>query len=350
MAEDLPSGTIRLTLKEIAELVGGACEGPPDLLIERVCSAEEPAHDGIAFAERPQFLEAAVGKVGAILLPQGLDSKGVPCVRVPSPRAAFLVLLNQAWRPWQIEPGVHPAAVIHPTASVDPTASIGPFASVGAHSIVHAGAKIHAHAVVGDHCEVGADSVIASNATLVSGVRIGARAVIHASAVLGADGFGFVFDGQRQIKIPQVGRIEVGDDVEIGALTSIDRAMVGVTKIGNGSKLDNHVHIGHNCQIGSSVIIAGCAAMGGSCEIGDRVIIGGGSILSDHVKISSDIRIGGNSRVPKDLTEPGDYFGTPVQPAKEGLKNFMLLKRLDEFRTQIRDLERQIRDLKESRN
>lgn len=345
MAENVPAGNLHITLAEVAKLVGGRCEGPADFVVERLCSAEDPRPDGLAFAEKPQFLKQAAGKVGAILLAEGIDSMGTPAVVCASPRQAFFILLNMAYRPWPIEPGIHPSASIHPTASVDPTASIGAFVSVGEGSTVGEKAHIHAHASIGDDCHVGAESVLGLGAVLVSHVTIGCRTVIHSGAVLGVDGFGFVFDGKRHLKIPQIGTVEVGDDCEIGAFSAIDRAMVGITRLGNGVKLDNHVQIAHNCQIGDHTVVAGHTAIGGSSRIGSRVICGGGVMMTDHTVVADGVRIAGNSRVDRSLLEPGDYFGTPVQPARDGMKNFMLLKRLDDFRSRIKSLEERLAKL-----
>lgn len=330
------------TLGSLAELLEGELLGPADLLIRRPVSAGDDDPEGITFAETEAYLaKVEPSGVGAVLVGPGMQPVK-PGIRVPVPRIAFFKLLHLAARPWAVAQGVHPSAIIDPSAEVHPTARVGAYAVVGAASTVGPNATLHPHAVIGDRCVIGEGSRVHPHAVLYPDVELGARCVIHSGAVIGADGFGFLWDGQKRMKIPQVGGVKLGDDVEIGANTCVDRATAGDTRIGDGTKLDNLIQVGHNGKIGKHVVIAGQSGISGSVTIGDRAVLGGGVGTTDHVTIAADVTLGGRSGVDRDITEPGEYFGTPARPAPEALRTFMTYTKLPEMWSRLRKLEKRM--------
>lgn len=337
MAKDLPGWT----LGELADLLDGELAGPADFRVRRLVPAGESDPEGLTFAGSPEYLaKAAATEIGAVLISRTMEPDGVRAVRVDDPKAAFGRLLQEAKRKLPLESGVHPSAVVHPDAQVDPTASIGPGAVVDAGAVIGPRVRVHAHAYIGEMCMVGEDSVLYPNCVLVQDVRMGARCTIHSGAVLGGDGFGYLFDGERRIKVPQIGGVRIGDDVEIGANSCIDRATMGDTVIGDGVKIDNLVQVGHNVEIGDHSVLTGMVGIGGSSRLGKRVVVGANAGISDHVTIGDDVQLGGRSGVASDITEPGEYFGQPAQPKREAIRTFLLLPRLPEIWNRLRKLER----------
>lgn len=330
------------TLGALAAQFQGEAVGPPDLPLARPVAAGDDDALGITFAENAKYLALVEASgVGAVIVPPDLSPRK-PHIKVAAPRVAFFMLLHASQRPMKHEPGVHQTAVVDSTAVVDPTASVGPFVWVGPNAKVAANVVLHAGVSVGDRSEIGEGSVLFPRVTLYPDVRLGQRCIVHAGAVIGADGFGFVWDGQRRMKVPQVGGVRIGNDVEIGANTCIDRATAGDTILGDGVKIDNLVQIGHNGKIGDHVVIAGQSGVSGSVSIGPRSVLGGGVGTKDHVTIGADVMLGGRSGVDGDILEPGEYFGTPARPAREALRAFVLLPKLPELWSRLRKLERQV--------
>ncbi len=343
MDQSVPPGNLKLTLRQVSEIVGGTVEGQPDLFLERLTDLSACDPDGLAFAEHERYLDSLNRLPAALLASDSVPTRGIPTIRVEKPREAFLKLLVRAsLQESKAPPGIHPTAIISPSARVHPGASIGAFVTIGESSVVENGAILFDHVSIGPSCKVGENSILKSFVCLVTHTTLGKNCLIHPSAVLGADGFGFFWNGSFHQKIPQLGRIEVGDNVEIGALTAIDRAMVGITKIGSGCKIDNLVQVGHNVSLGENVVLAAAVSIGGSTSIGDRCILGGATDVSDHVTLVNDVRVGGGSGVPTSLKAPGDYFGYPAKPVAEGRRNFVLQGKLSEMNQRILDLERKI--------
>jgi UDP-3-O-[3-hydroxymyristoyl] glucosamine N-acyltransferase len=272
-------------------------------------------------------------------------SAAKPHIQVDSPRASFAMLLALSARPLPIEQGIHSTALVSESAEVHESASIGPYVVVESGAKIEAGARVYPFCYVGEGCTVGENAILYPNVTLYQDVEVGARTIIHSSAVLGADGFGFVWDGKRRVKIPQVGRVVIGEDAEIGAATTIDRATAGETSIGRGTKLDNLVQVGHNCRIGEDGVIAGQCGISGSCVIGDRFVMGGQGALSDHATVTDDVIFAGRTATSQDITEPGAYFGVPAGPANEMLRAFVLQPKLPEMFSRLRKLERRLEEL-----
>lgn len=327
-------------LGEIAKNIEGTLEGPAEMLINQLDQAHANNPTAIGFCESPSFLAKALqSTIGALIVTPEADVEGRPCIRVAKPRLAFFKLLHMAERRTEPVPGVHPTAEINPTAQVSSSSSIGAYAVIDADTLIGDGAIIGANCYVGPGCELGEGVRLYPHVTLVQDVIIGSRSVVFSGSVIGADGFGFVWDGTKHVKVPQVGGVRIGEDCEIGANTCIDRAMAGDTIIGDGCKLDNFVHIAHNNDLGNNVVIAAQTGFSGTVTVKDRVTIGGQSGAKEGTTIGPDIQLGGRTGVMQDLTEPGAYFGVPAIPVKEHLRIMLIQQKLPEMLKRIKALE-----------
>jgi len=277
---------------------------------------------------------------------------------VPSPQFARIVCKHPyllyariaQWFEWARQPayesGIHPTAIVDPTAIIAPSALIGPHAVIGARCSIGAMTQVGAGCVLGDDVSIGASSVLYPRVTIYYGVKVGDRAILHSGVVLGADGFGFAPDPSLSKgawgKIPQLGVVLVGHDVEIGANTTIDRGALDNTVIGDGVKIDNQVMIGHNCQIGAHTAIAACAGIAGSTIIGSRCTIGGKAGISGHLLIGDDVHISGGTDVIANIEQPGRYTGVyPFAEHKEWQRNAAVITQLSSLRKRLRLLERE---------
>jgi UDP-3-O-[3-hydroxymyristoyl] glucosamine N-acyltransferase len=327
-------------------MLGGEAAGPADLPLRGPAPADGDDPEGIAFAESEQYLLVAErSRVGAVIVWRGCREVSKPAIRVDNPRVAFGMVLALSVRPMSLNHGIHSTAVVDTTAQVDPTARIGPYVVVGCEARIGAKAQIYPHCYIGDDCSVGAGTVLYPGVVLYRDVTVGERCILHSGAVLGADGFGFAWDGERQVKIPQVGGVRLGSDVEIGACTAIDCATAGETTIGDDTKLDNLVQVGHNTHVGSHTVIAGLTGISGSCKLGNRLTLGGQVAVSDHMSVCDDVVLGGRTAIIQDVTEPGAYFGLPARPAFEALRSMALVTKLPELLSRVRALEKRVREL-----
>lgn len=337
------------TLGELAELLAGELDGPSDTKILRPVPAGSSDPEGITFAESAEFLaKVSDTSVGAVIVPKGAPLLSIPTIQVDRPREAFGRILAMSQRVLPIAAGIHPTAVISPAAVIDETASIGAYAVVEQGVVIGPGSRVYPFAYIGEGCALGANVVVYPHAVLYQDIQVGDRTIIHAGAIIGADGFGFVWDGpkrNKRIKVPQVGRVVLGSDVEVGALTSIDRATAGSTMIDSGVKLDNLVQIGHNCSIGEHTVIAGQTAVGGSTSIGKRNEIGGQVAVTDHVSVGDDIVLAGRTGVMANLTNPGAYWGVPATPFITAKRIASLTTKLPEMHKRLKDLEARLAEL-----
>jgi len=341
------------TLGEIAAAIGGRVGGTqPEIdgsfVVTCPTSANGADATGLCFAGDEKYLnQAKASTVGAVIVRESVEGFPKPHILHKNPRAAFAMFLGMNVRPLPIEPGVHPQAVVHPEATLGENVSVGAFAVVERGAVVGAGTRIYPHAYIGENCRLGDKCVVYPHAVLVQDVVLGNRSVVGTGAVLGSDGFGFVWTGSEQFKVPQVGSVEFGDNVETGALAAVDRATFGVTRIGSGTKLDNFVHVGHNVSIGSHTVIAAFTGISGSVKIGDRVTVAGQSGFGEHAEIGSDIQLGGRAGVTGKLVNPGAYMGYPAVPMMDGLKALKLSTKLPEYVQRIKDLEKRLAALEE---
>lgn len=336
------------SLAELAEALGGVLDGPSDHRVLRPAPAEDDDPTGLAFAEGAYVEKAARSGIGAVIVPSDAPPMDKPVIRHPQPRVAFGRFLGMNQRALPLNEGISPQAHISPLAQIDPTARVGAFAVVEAGATVGPKARIYPFAYVGESCAVGEGTTIYPHAVLVQDVTVGPRTIVHPGAVLGADGFGFVWDGKRRVKIPQVGRVEIGPDVEIGALTAVDRAMAGATKLAEGVKLDNLVQIGHNTSVGAHTVMASQTGIAGSTVIGARCVFAGQVGTSDHATVGDDIQLGGKSGVLKEIKEPGAYWGVPAQPVMLEMRQQAFERKLPDLFARVRELEKRLAELEEA--
>jgi len=338
-----------MKLFELVEKIGGTFEGDGDIEIGAVAGIHEAAIDEISFISNPKYASlAASTKAGAVIVSEDWDSD-CPAVLVHSlnPDAAFAQAASLFYTPPPApEPGVHPSAVVADDVELGEGVSIGPLC------VIEGGVKIGAHTVVSAQCYIGrqaclgADSFLHPQVSVRESVIIGDRTIIHNGTVLGSDGFGYSVDDKGvRTKIPQIGIVQVGNDVEIGANVMVDRARFGKTTIGNGTKIDNLVQIAHNVTIGENVVVIAQVALAGSCSLGDRTIIAGQSAVAGHVHVGSDVVIGGRTGVTKDA-ESGQYLmGMPAVPASKYRRSLASVALLPKLKKRVAALEKEIREL-----
>ena len=333
------------TLGELAELLGGSLVGPSDSVISHPAPAGSGSSAALTFAGDEKHLKIAeASEVGAVLVGRGVAC-AKPCIEVDHPKVAFGQFLAMCARPLPLQKGVHETAIVDPRAYVSPSASVGPYAVIERGATVGEGCRVYAYCYVGEECHLDENVVLFPHVVLYQDVRIGPRSIVHAGTVIGADGFGYVWDGKKQQKVPQVGGVVIGPDCEIGGLSTIDRATAGDTVIGADTKLDNLVQVGHNTRIGEHTVVASGVGISGSVEVGDRVMIAGMVGIGDHVKIADDVRMAGRSATTSDVLEAGVYAGFPPRPLREELRNIVLVSRLPEMVKQLRALEQRIAEL-----
>jgi UDP-3-O-[3-hydroxymyristoyl] glucosamine N-acyltransferase len=336
----------RFTLGSLAKLLGGEADGPLDKVLEHPAAAGDHDPLGVTFAENDKYLKLAESaEVGAIIVGRDVTGSERALIRVESPRQAFGHLLAICRREQSFAPGIHPTAVIDPSAQVDPSASIGPYVVVSQEAKIGPKVRLFPFCFVGDRCVLQEGVTLYPHVVLYQDVSIGKLTVIHSGTVLGAEGFGYVWDGKKRTKIPQVGAVEIGHDAEIGANVTVDRATAGATRVGHGTKIDNLVQIAHNVVIGEHCVIAAQSGISGSTSLGDRVVMGGNVGTNDHINIGSDVILGGRSSVDRDIDEPGAYFGTPARPLAEAKRAFLIATKLPDLLSRIRELERQVEEL-----
>jgi len=337
-----------LKLRELARHMGGEVRGDSEVEIDRVSSLEGGAPGSISFVAharfRPQLLKCRASAL--ILSDPGLVGAGTE-----APSFAALVVVRDAYvayaraaavlHPGAPElPGVHPTAVVHPTARVADSAHVGAFASVAAGVRIGERAILHPHVTVYRDAMVGDDAILHSGVAVREGCRIGRRVILHNNAVIGADGFGFARDADgTYVKIPQVGIVEIEDDVEIGALSAVDRASMGVTRVGRGTKLDNLVQIGHSVEIGENGVLCAQVGVAGSTKIGARVVLAGQVGVADHVTIGDDVVASAQSGLHGEVPSKSRLAGTPGVDARTWLKVSAGLKQLPDLIKRVRELE-----------
>ena len=334
------------TLAELAQRVNGVLAGDPDKIVRGVAPLDAADEDSIAFVSPEKPLESAKDtKAGALLVRRGAGPAHVPTVQVADPRAAAMELAA-IFHP----PAPKPAPGIHPTAVVDPEARIGRDCWIGPYAVVEAGAAIgdrtvvHAHAVVRAHCTIGSDVEIHPNVVLYPHTIVGDRVVLHAGVVLGCDGFGYSLGGEGHVKVPQLGRVEIEDDVEIGANTTVDRGTLGATVVGKGTKLDNLVMVGHNCRLGRHNALAAQSGLAGSCTTGDYVFLGGKAGVADHVSIGDGAIVLASAGVHKDVPPGERCGGTPAKNARDFAVESAALGRLPQLLKDFAKLRRRLED------
>lgn len=338
---------MQYTVTEIAKLINGSVEGNSDKIIFGVASLQEAGSEQITFAVPPYLEHLHLVQAGAVVIPKDAVVKSeIPLIKVENPRVAF-ALLSELFNPGPMrEKGVHPMAFVDSTAQVDPTASVMPFVYIGPQACIGAGTILYPHTYIGDEVEVGSNCVLYSNSVVREKCILGDRVILQPGAVVGADGFGFTLENGKHRKVPQVGRVVVGNDVEIGANSAVDRGTLGDTVIGNGTKLDNLVHLGHNVRTGEHCLFVALTGISGSTKIGDYCTFGGQSATVGHVTIGDRCMFGGRSGITNDVPDDSVMSGFPVQPHREWLRKEGVALRLPELLKRLRDLEKKVSELK----
>ena len=347
-----------IRLGDLVERFGGQLVGDPDLEVQAIAPLDSAGASHISFLSNSKLRALAAQSQAAALILSPLDDPPVAAtyegarIVTTNPYAYFaraaqyLVSLTES----APVPGIHPSAVVAPGATVDPTAHVGP------HVTIEDGAVIGAHAVIDSGCFVGREAAIGeythlfANVTFHARCRIGKRGILHSGAVIGTDGFGFAVEAGVYIKIPQTGRVLIGDDVDIGANTTIDRGALDDTVIEDGVKLDNQIQIGHNCHIGAHTAMAGCVGVAGSAKIGSRCTFGGAAMVLGHLEIADNVHISSGSMVSRSVLEPGQYTGFyPLAKNAEWERSAAIVRNLDSMRAKIRNLEKTIKTLTEEK-
>jgi UDP-3-O-[3-hydroxymyristoyl] glucosamine N-acyltransferase len=318
--------TRNFTASDLASHLGGRLIGEGSITIERVAALDLAGPGEIAYVEDEKFFQAAnASRASCVLVPDTFTSAApatnkppATLIEVAKPKLAFALVAKLLHPQRHREPYIHPTAVIAESANIDLTVYVGPHVAIGEAARVASGTRIEAGVTIGDHVSVGNDCVLHPGVVLYDDISIGDRVILHAGVCIGADGFGYVRDEMGYHKFPQMGTVVIEDDVELGAQTCVDRAALGQTRIGRGTKIDNLVHVGHNCNIGERVVIAAQTGISGSVTIEDDVVIGGQVGFGDHIHVQSGAIIGSKAGVlPGKIVRPGVWWGIPIQPLDE---------------------------------
>ncbi len=351
---------MQVTVRALASLVEGRVHGPADRIVLAARTLQEAGPEDVSFLENERNLRhlktcrAAALVVASNLADRlhdqtGADGQSFALIEVADPLTSFITLVRHLHaQPPAPPPGVSPLACIHPSAQLGPDCTVLPFAFVGEGAVLGARCRLYPGVFVGAGCRLGDDVVLHPNAVLYDRTVLGNRVIVHAGTVLGADGFGYRFAGGAHAKIPQLGHVEVGDDVEIGACAAVDRGTFHATRIGAGTKIDNLVQVAHNCRIGRHNLLASQAGIAGSCTTGDYVVLAGGAGIADHVTLHDRVVVGALSGVPSDVPAGTRVLGYPARPEGEARRIMVGQASLPELIKRVRHLEQQVERLTRS--
>lgn len=340
------------TLSQIVFQLGGEWKGE-DIAITAVRPLDQAQAEHISFLANPKYkAEVHDSQAGAVIVsPKAADEFAGRNLIVAADPYLYFAKVARLFSPIvKAQGGVHPTAVVEASAKVPASCEIGANAYIGANAVLGEGCRILANAVVQHDCTLGDEVVLHPNSVIYYGCTLGNRVEIHSGTVIGADGFGLAFAGDSWFKIPQTGAVTLGDDVEIGSNTNIDRGAMSDTTVGNGTKIDNQVQIGHNCKIGSHTVIAAKTGISGSVTIGNYCIIGGGVGTVGHIEIADKTTIGGGTSVTHSITESGQHLAGifPMSGYKDWARNAVYIHRLSEMNKRIKTLEKQLADSDEA--
>jgi UDP-3-O-[3-hydroxymyristoyl] glucosamine N-acyltransferase len=338
------------SLVDIATLVEGRVIGDKDLVITALSPIDEIKPGSLIFADGKDNLGLAEkSEAAAILVATHVKSSAKPVIQVADPFKAFMHLLQHFYPLIQPEPGVHPTAVIAPDVTLGQNVSVGAYVVIEAGSRIGDNSVIKSHVHIGHHVKIGNNTCIHAHVSIYDYSHIGNHVAIHASSVIGSDGFGYTPENGQHVKIPHVGRVVIEDHVEIGASTIIDRATIGETLIGEGTKVDNLVQIAHSVKLGKHNILCAFTGIAGSSRSGDHVIFAAGVGVSDHVRIDDEVILGARAGVPpkKHLRKGLIYLGSPARPREKAIEHEMSTTRIPLMRKQLKRLADQVAELKE---
>ena len=338
------------TVAELQSRLGGVIQGDPEVRVVGAASLQRAGPAQLGFALGEKQLEAARASAAGVLIIGPALAAALPertCLVTEHPHATFARALTLLYPTASAETGIHPSASVHPDAHLEEGVSIGPGCVVAGDVRIGARSRLGPHCVLGEGVSLGSDCLLHAHVTVCHGCVLGDRVILHPGCVIGSDGFGNALEDGRWVKIPQIGRVLIGDDTEIGANTTIDRGALDDTVIGTGVRIDNLVQIAHNCVIGDHTAIAGCAGIAGSTRIGRHCLIGGAAMILGHIEIGDHVTVSGASFIGKSIHQPGVYTSTqPQMPHAEWLRNAAQLRHLAEMRERIRTLERKLAEIR----
>lgn len=345
---------MEFTAQQIAGFLQGTIEGNPEVKVSTFTKIEEGVPGSLTFLANPKYEQFIYDTDASIVL---VNQDFIPAkplkatlVKVANAYASLALLLNMVEQAKPKKTGIDPTAFIAASAQIGEDCYIGNLAYIGENTIIGRNCKIYPYAYVGDNVVVGDNTILYPHITIYEGCRIGNFCIIHSGAVVGSDGFGFAPDGERYNKIPQMGNVIVEDDVEIGANTTIDRAVMGSTIIHQGVKLDNLVQIAHNVEVGANTVMASQVGIAGSVKIGNHCTFGGQVGLAGHIRVADNVTFGAQAGVISDVKEPATLLGAPAMNAKGFMRSSAIFARLPEIYRTMGQLQREIEQLKKELN
>ncbi len=334
------------TVAQVAERVRGEVLGDSSIELTGLSSAEAARPGDLTFAEKESYFAAAEqSQASAILVSGSFTSSTKPLIRVASARIAVAILLPLFFPPDEQPVGIDPSARVASSAEIDPSAYIGPGCVLGARVKVGARSVLMGGNHIGRDSQIGENTVLHPNVVIYYRTQIGKRVIIHAGTVIGSDGYGYVFDQGRHRKVLQVGNVVIHDDVEIGANAAIDRAALGSTVIGQGTKIDNLVHVAHNVVMGNHCLVMGQVGFAGSTHLGDYCVVASQSGIAGHLKLGRQATVGAKSGVMRDIPDGGTVLGIPAMPDKQTKRQWIGMQQLPEMIRRLRELEKQVQAL-----
>ncbi|HVR44864.1 MAG TPA: UDP-3-O-(3-hydroxymyristoyl)glucosamine N-acyltransferase [Thermoanaerobaculia bacterium] len=334
-----------VTVGEIVELVEGEFSGDRERRITGARSLEQAGPEDLSFLANARYQrQLATTRAGAVLVERGMAGESSRWIRVRDPYYALARVLQKFFAEIPLPEGISPLSSIAPSARIGAEVRIGPFVTIGPEAIIGDRVVLFEGVSIGAGASVGADTRIHPNAVVYHRCVIGSRCIIHAGAVIGADGFGFATHEGVHHKIPQIGIVRIEDDVEVGAGSAIDRAALGETVIGAGTKIDNLVQVGHNARVGRGCLLVSQCAIAGSAELGEYSALGGQAGLTGHIRVGSRVMVAAQSAVMKDFEGPGTVAGNPARPLREHLRAEALVRKLPEIVSRLDAVEAALRD------
>jgi len=329
---------------EIAQRLGGEVIGNHEVELLGFAPADQAKRGDLTFAENEIFFARAEQSAAAAVIVDAdvRTGSGKTLIRVPQARVAFAKALEIFFPEPTLPPGIHPSAVVAASAKIDPAVYVGPNCVIGENAMIGKGTILHAGNYVGVECQLGESCVLFPNVTLYPKAQLGARVRVHAGTVIGSDGYGYVQEKGIHRKVPQIGNVIIGDDVEIGANVTIDRGALGPTVIGKGTKIDNLVQIAHNVQIGENCLLIAQVGVAGSTKLGNYVILAGQAGIAGHLKLGNQVTIAAQSGVMNDIPDGQCWLGSPAQPDRNTKRQWIAQQRLPELLKRVKALENQL--------